>query len=95
MAIPGEAPLSASKEFETQWDDMTEMVIRIYQSDHEAQFVADEGIVRIGEFFLTGIPAKPKGQERVTVTFEIDQQNLLKVAASSSTSVGGLEINRS
>jgi len=74
---------------------MTELTIRIYQADSEVEYVGDDGVECIGEFFLTGIPPKPKGQERVEVKFEIDQQNLLKVSAKSSSSTGELEIQRS
>ncbi|MGK7899626.1 MAG: Hsp70 family protein [Xenococcus sp. (in: cyanobacteria)] len=41
------------------------------------------------------MPAKPKGEEKINVTFEIDQQNLLKVKATSSSSAQELEIKRS
>lgn len=93
--IPKDTPLSESREFATSRDNMTELAIRVYQSDHETEFVGGEGVSCIGEFFLTGIPAKPRGQERATVVFEIDQQNLLKVKATSSSSSQELEIQRS
>ena len=48
----------------------------------------------IGEVCLRGIPPKPKGQELVTVDLNIDQQNLLKVTATSSSSSEELEIQR-
>jgi molecular chaperone DnaK len=92
-AIPIEAALSVSKEFSTPRDNMTELVIRIYQSNELIQFVRDEGSKCIGEFFVK-VPPKPKGAERVAVTFELDQQNLLKVKATSSTSGNELEISR-
>lgn len=95
LDIPADAPLAVSKEFACPRDDMTELAIRVYQSDTLEPFVGTEGVKCIGEFFLTGIPPKPRGQERVNVTFEIDQQNLLKVNATSSTSQGDLEIKRS
>ena len=93
--ISPDAPLAVCKEYTTPRDDMTELVIRVYQSDGPAEFVGTEGVECIGEFFLTGIPAKPRGQERITVSFEIDQQNLLKVKANSSSSSGELAIKRS
>lgn len=93
--ISPDAPLAISKEYTTQRDDMTELMVRVYQSDRPTEFVGTEGVECIGEFFLTGIPAKPQGQERIAVSFEIDQQNLLKVKATSSSSSGELEIKRS
>jgi molecular chaperone DnaK (HSP70) len=92
--IPPDTALATTKDFGTPRDDMTELAIRVYQSDRTTQFVGSEGIECIGEFFLTGIPAKPRGQERIHVTFEIDQQNLLRVEATSSNSSGDLEIQR-
>lgn len=94
LDVPPDAPLSETKEFTCPRDDMTELAIRVYQSDTLQDFVGTEGVKGIGEFFLTGIPPKPRGQERISVTFEIDQQNLLKVKATSSSSVGELEIRR-
>ena len=95
LDIPAEEPLTFSKEYTTPRDNMTELAIRVYQSSQEVEFVRNENVKCIGEFFLTRIPAKPKGQERINVTFEIDQQNLLKVKATSSSSAQELEIKRS
>ncbi|MCL1470078.1 Hsp70 family protein [Argonema antarcticum] len=92
--IPSNTPIAASKEFTTSRDDMTELRISVYQSDRLAEFVDTESVNCIGEFFLSGIPPKPRGEERIKVTFEIDRQNLLKVKASSSSSVGELKIKK-
>lgn len=93
--IPQNLPLSVSKEYTTQRDNQTEIMIRVYQSEINTEFINETGVQCIGEFFLTGIPPKPRGQERITVAFSIDQQNLLKVEASSSGSKGALDIQRS
>jgi molecular chaperone DnaK (HSP70) len=95
LDIPKDAPISVSKEYATPRDNMTELTIRIYQSDRSVEYVTAEGVNCIGEFFLTGIPPKPRGAEHVTVTFSIDQQNMLAVKASSSSSSGELTIERS
>ena len=89
-----DAPLAAKKIFGTPRDNMTELAIRVYQADREIHSVRDEGVTCIGEFFLKGIPPKPRGAEPVTVTFEIDQQNLLKVDATSPSVAERLEIQR-
>ena len=91
--IPADSTLSVSREYFTPRDNMTEIAIRIYQANESAEYVRDDGSKCIGEFFVK-VPPKPKGQERIAVTFEIDQQNLLKVDALSSTSGNKLEINR-
>lgn len=95
LEIPAETPLTVSKDFTTQRDNMSEINIRVYQSELPSDYVGIDGVMGIGEFFLAGIPPKPRGQERITVTFAIDQQNTLKVTAKSSSSSGDLEINRS
>jgi molecular chaperone DnaK (HSP70) len=87
-------PLSVRKEFTNPRDNMTEIPIRVYQSSEPTEFVSGDGSKWIGEFFVK-IPPKPRGQERIAVTFELDQQNLLKVKATSSISGDELEINRS
>lgn len=94
LEIPFDRPITVSKEFITSRDEMTELRISVYQSSRLAEFVDTDGVNCIGEFFLSGIPPKPRGQERVKVTFEIDSQNLLKVKASSSSCVGELEIKK-
>lgn len=93
--IPTDDFLTVSKEYTTPQDDMTELVIRVYQSETLEEYVSSNGVECIGEFFLTGIPAKPRGQEKIEIFFEIDRQNLLKVKAKSSSSSGELEIKRS
>ncbi|MFM2060439.1 MAG: hypothetical protein RLZZ507_109 [Cyanobacteriota bacterium] len=94
LEIPTDQPLIEKKDYTTSRDNMTELVIRIYQSTELVEYVNDQGVKCIGEFFLTKIPPKSKGQEKITVTFAIDQQNLLKVQAVSSSSADELEITR-
>lgn len=94
--IPADVPLSMSKEYSTQRDNQTEIRVSVYQSNDSKEFIYEEGVTCIGEFLITKIPPKPKGEEKINITFELDQQNLLKVKAESSSGVGGaLEINRS
>ena len=96
LEIPADVPLCVTKDYSTQRDNQTEMRISVFQSSDEKEYVYEEGVTCIGEFLITKIPAKPKGAEIVTITFELDQQNLLKVKAESTSGVGGaLEIKRS
>ncbi|MCL5123808.1 MAG: heat shock 70 family protein, partial [Deltaproteobacteria bacterium] len=96
--LTDEAPvISAEKEYTTSRDEQTELRITVYQATEDVEYVRDEGCVCIGEFFLTGIPKALRGRERITVRFEINQQNLLKVIASSKgtdTISKSLEIQR-
>lgn len=94
--IPAEeGPVTVSKEYTTPQDNVTELAIIVFQSSEDVQYVSADAAKCIGEFFLEGIPPKPKGEEIITVEFQIDSQNLLKVRASSSSSSGELEIRES
>lgn len=96
LEIPSDMPLQVSKEYSTQRDNQTEIRISIYQSNELQEFIYNDGVSCIGEFLITKITPQPKGQEKITVTFELDQQNLLKVKAESTSGMGGaLEIKRS
>jgi molecular chaperone DnaK (HSP70) len=80
--------LGQEKEYGTQRDNQTELRITVYQASVECRNVRDEGCVCIGEFFLVGLPPRPKGQVRVIVRFEINQQNVLKVTARLKNETG-------
>jgi molecular chaperone DnaK (HSP70) len=67
----------------------------VFQSSEDVEYVSSDSANCIGEFFLQGIPPKPRGEENINVEFEIDSQNLLTVRASSSSSSGELEIRES
>ena len=92
--IPVDQPCSRSKVYTTSFENQEDLRITIYQSDKNVERVSDKEVECIGEFYLTGIPPKPQGQELVTVDLKIDQQNLLKVTATSSSSSKELEIQR-
>ena len=96
LSIPTDKPLEISKEYTTQRDNQTNLRINVYQSNEHTEFVKTEGVKLIGEFHVSRIPSKPKGQEKIIINFALDQQNLLKVTAKSTTSTAGgeLEINR-
>lgn len=73
--------VSGSKSYKTSSDNMTEMRISVFQSSEEVHLVNDENSVFVGEFFLTGIPAAPKGKNMVDVTLEVNQENEVIVTA--------------
>ena len=93
--IPEDGPATAAKEYTTPQDNLTELAIIVFQSAEDVEYVTSDSAECIGEFFLEGIPPKPRGEERINVEFQIDSQNLLKVKASSSSSSGELEIRES
>ncbi len=82
LEIPVDTGLVQEQEFTTQRDMMTEVRISVFQAQDEPEFITDEGCVCIGEFFLTGLPPKKKGEVCIDVKFEINQQNLLSVSAN-------------
>lgn len=95
--IPVNAGLRKNKEYTTQRDYMAEIRISVYQALDEPEFVTDSGSRCIGEFYLSGIPPKKKGEVKLDVKFEISQQNLLTVTASAKDASGvknSLEIKR-
>lgn len=93
--IPEEGPVTVAKDYTTPHDDVTELAIVVFQSSADVDYVSSDSAKCIGEFFLKGIPPKPRGEETINVEFEIDSQNLLKVKASSSSSSDELEIHES
>jgi molecular chaperone DnaK (HSP70) len=97
VEIPVVESLIAENEYINPRDNMQEMRIAVYQASTEPDHVRDEGCQCIGEFFLTGIPPRPRGQARIKVKFEINQQNLLRVTALSldnNGSTSSLDIDR-
>jgi molecular chaperone DnaK len=93
--IPAEEPVIVAKDYTTPYNDVTELAILVFQSSEDVEYVSSDSAKCIGEFFLQGIPAKPRGEETINVEFKIDSQNLLTVRASSSSSTGELEIRES
>ena len=62
IELTNEQPtVSSEKVYSTPEDNMTEMRITVFQTPELVEYVGDEKCVCIGEFFLTGIPAAPKG----------------------------------
>ena len=70
-------PTDNTKIFTTTRDNQEAVRIRVYQG--EAKMAADNEI--LGEFTLAGIRQAPRGDVQVSVTFEIDTNGILNVAA--------------
>jgi len=70
-------PTRKSEVFSTAEDNQTSVEVHVLQGEREmAQYNKS-----LGKFQLTGIPPAPRGVPQVEVTFDIDADGILKVAA--------------
>ncbi|XP_065210481.1 heat shock 70 kDa protein II-like [Planococcus citri] len=70
-------PAKGSDTFCTVKDNQTGISIEVYEGEYAT--VKDNHF--LGKFMINGIPPAPKGVQRVTETFEIDVNGILKVTA--------------
>ncbi len=70
-------PTKKSQVFSTAADNQTAVTIRVLQGERP---MADDN-VELGRFDLVGIPSAPRGIPQVEVTFDIDANGLVHVAA--------------
>jgi len=70
-------PTRKSEKFSTAADGQTQVEIHVLQGERE--MAADNR--SLGTFHLTGIPPAPRGVPQIEVTFDIDANGILKVAA--------------
>jgi molecular chaperone DnaK len=70
-------PTSRSQGFSTATDGQMSVEIQVFQG--ERAMVKDNKC--LGKFELTGIPPAPRGVPQIEVTFDIDENGILKVAA--------------
>ncbi len=85
--------IEADEPLITNFDGITSMAIVVYEntepkSSDGVEFVNGSGMKRLAGTSLRGIPAGPKGQEKVKVIFNIGQDNMLKVTAKSMSTDG-------
>ncbi len=70
-------PTKKNKVYSTAEDNQNAVTIRVFQGERE--MAADNKI--LGQFDLIGIPAAPRGIPQIEVTFDIDANGIVHVAA--------------
>jgi molecular chaperone DnaK len=70
-------PTKKSQVFSTAQDNQTAVSIRVFQGERE--MAADNKL--LGQFDLVGIPMAPRGMPQIEVTFDIDANGIVHVAA--------------
>jgi molecular chaperone DnaK len=71
-------PTKKSQVFSTAEDNQSAVTIRVFQGERE--MAANNKI--LGQFDLVGLPPAPRGVPQVDVTFDIDANGIVNVAAS-------------
>merc|ERR1712025_101207 len=70
-------PTKKSQVYSTAADGQTQVDIKVYQGERE--MASDNKL--LGNFILSGIPPMPRGQPQIEVTFDIDANGIVNVAA--------------
>ncbi len=70
-------PVEKKETFSTAADNQTAVTVRVFQG--ERKMAADNRL--LGQFNLDGIPPAPRGVPQIEVTFDIDVNGILNVAA--------------
>ncbi|WP_331236318.1 molecular chaperone DnaK [Natronorarus salvus] len=81
-------PTEESKIFTTAAANQTSVQVRVFQGERE---IAEENEL-LGEFMLSGIPPAPAGTPQIEVTFNIDENGIVNVAAEDKGTGSSEEI---
>ena len=81
-------PTNKIKQFTTEADNQTEVIIKIYQG--ESQFIHENFM--IGEFVLKDIPKQPRGVPVINVSISIDLNGLINISATDRKNFSRAEL---
>ncbi|KAK8837270.1 hypothetical protein M9Y10_036700 [Tritrichomonas musculus] len=82
-------PVKKVQTFVTSQDDQEYVRVQIFEG--ERAMTRDNHF--LGAFDLTGLPPGPRGTVQIQVTFELDQNNILKVTAENGENKESITIN--
>lgn len=70
-------PTTVEKIYQTSFEDQTRVAIKVYQGEYSDPALNNF----LNEFWLSGIPAAPAGEEKIVIAFSYDVNGILQVEA--------------